>query len=115
MNRQLWDSFLQQIDAQVKGDFIALAAEYEQVTGHPFRVDEDRHILYSMLNQAMMTQHTSLLKHTVSFIAQLPHEVQDEFRAFGQGRIKRAVHGHSRAHSSHYALGEESQRLAAHR
>lgn len=45
MNRQLWDSFLQQIDAQVEGNFVALAEECEAVTGHPFRVGEQRYLL----------------------------------------------------------------------
>jgi hypothetical protein len=77
-------------------------------------VDEERHVLYSMLDQAMMTQDASLLKHTVNFIAQLPRELQDEFRAFGRGRIKRAVHG-SRTHNPHhnaYATQAQPQRLA---
>ena len=116
MNRQVWDSFLQQINAQVEGDFIALAAENELVTGKPFRVDEERHVLYSMLDQAMMTQHASLLRHTVNFIAQLPRELQDEFRAFGRRRIKHAVHG-SRSHTTQhytqaYTVQETPQRLA---
>jgi hypothetical protein len=87
MNRQLWDSFLQQIDAQVEGDFIALAREYESVMGHPFTVDNERHVLYSMLEQAMMTPHAQLLKQTVSFISQLPLSTQNEFREFGRRRI----------------------------
>lgn len=87
MNRQLWDSFLQQIDAQVEGDFVALAAKYESVTGHPFKVSSERHVLFSMLEQAMMTQHTQLLKLTVGFISLLPINAQKEFRTFGQRRI----------------------------
>lgn len=100
MNRQLWDSFLQQIDAQVEGDFIALASEYETVTGQPFEIDEQQHVLYSMLNQAMMTQHASLLKHTVNFIAKLPHELQDEFRAFGRSRMNSVTRHRHRADQS---------------
>ncbi len=97
MNRQLWDSFVQQIDAQVEGDFISLANEYESVTGHPFKVDEQKDVLYSMLNQAMMTQHASLLKQTVGFIAKLPHELQEEFRVYGRSRMNSlSRHSHTR-------------------
>jgi hypothetical protein len=107
MNRQLWDSFLQQIDAQVDGDFVALATEYESVTGHPFKVDEERHVLYSMLDQAMMTQDASLLKHAVGFIARLPHSVQNEFRAFERrGRMNAMTSSHLRS---------EQQRSVAYR
>lgn len=108
MNRQLWDSFLQQIDAQVEGNFVALAEEFEAVTGHPFRVDEQRHVLYSMLDQAMRTQHASLLKHTVDFIAKLPRAMQNEFRAFGRDSI------HSLARGGHVNV-EQSARVASYR
>ncbi len=87
MNRQLWDSFLEQINGQVDGDFLALAAQYELVTGQPFTVSESRHVLFSMLEQAMMTQHSQLLKLTVNFIALLPVDAQNEFRAFSRRRI----------------------------
>lgn len=87
MNRQLWDSFLRQVDAQVEGDFISLAAEYEAVSGHPFKVDSNQDVLFSMLEQAMMTQHSGLLKSTLNFINDLPPEMQKEFRHFGRSRI----------------------------
>ncbi len=98
MNRQLWDNFLQQINAQVEGDFLALAQEYESVTGHPFTLDNNQ-ALFSMLDQAMMTQDASLLRSTVEFIAQLPHRLQDEFRSFS----RRRMHIHHQQHQQqHY-------------
>jgi hypothetical protein len=87
MNRQLWDSFIQQIDAQVEGDFVELANEYESVQGHPFTVDDEPQVLFSMLEQAMMTQHSQLLKLTVSFISRMPLDFQRAFRVFGRRRM----------------------------
>jgi len=49
-----------------------------------------------MLEQAMMTQHTKLLKLTVDFIALLSTDAQNEFRAFSRRRMV----GHSsKSHS----------------
>ncbi len=100
MNRQLWDSFIQQIDAQVEGDFIALAAEFESVMGYPFKVDDNPQVLFSMLDQAMMTQDAQLLRSTVAFIAKLSPSLQDDFRAFELNRT-RSSESHLRA-SAHY-------------
>jgi hypothetical protein len=87
MNRQLWDNFIQQINAQVEGDFVTLANEYESVQGHPFTLDDEPQVLFSMLEQAMMTQHSQLLRLTVSFISQMPLDFQHAFRVFGRRRM----------------------------
>jgi len=86
LNRELWDSFVGQINAQVKGDFLSLASQYEEVTGHPFEVKfyTGNNLLFSMLEQAMMTQDKELLKVTVDFISLLPPDLQMKFKAFGQ-------------------------------
>ncbi len=87
MNRQMWNTFLEQIDAQFDGDFLAIAKKYEEVTGHPFHVSEHRSVLFAMLEQAMMTQDHDLLKLTVKYTNHLPVEIQKEFRAFGRNRV----------------------------
>jgi len=94
MNRQLWENFLQQINAQVEGDFLSLAQEYESVTGHPFILDNNPQALFSMLDQAMLTQDAGLLRLTVDFIAKLPHHLQDEFREFSHRRMNLHIHNH---------------------
>lgn len=86
MNRQLWDSFIQQIDAQVEADFSGLANEFEAVTGQPFKVDNHPQVLFSMLDQVMMTENTQLLRSAVKLIAQLPLHLQEEYRVFSQHR-----------------------------
>lgn len=89
MNRQLWDNFLEQIDAQVEGDFLSLAAQYEAVVGHPFKVKSytGNNLLFSMLEQAMKTQHKELLTLTIQFISQLPLDLQRQFQIFGRRRV----------------------------
>ena len=89
MNRELWDSFIHQIDAQVEGDFMSLAKEYESVTGHPFKVKSytGNRLLFSMLEQVMQTQHKELLTHAITFISQLPTELQREYQVFSRRRV----------------------------
>ena len=82
LNREMWDHFLEQIDAQVEGDFLALADEYEAVVGHPFHVGSSPQVMFSMLQQAMMSENKQLLTSTVAFIAQLPAALQVEFSAY---------------------------------
>lgn len=84
MNRQMWDSFLQQIDAQVEGDFLSLAAQYERLMGRPFSVGDSPQVMFSMLQQAMMSQNKQLLRATVEFIAQLPLRLQAEFSVYSR-------------------------------
>ncbi|MFT5117182.1 MAG: hypothetical protein ACI9NY_000710 [Kiritimatiellia bacterium] len=87
MNRPLWDNFIQQINAQVEGDFVELANEYESVEGHPFTLDDEPQVLFSMLEQAMMSQNSHLLTLTVSFISLMPLDFQRAFRVFGRRRM----------------------------
>jgi|GEM_PF-5420743 len=91
MNRQLWNSFIEQIDAQVEGDFVLLAEQYETVTGHPFKVTSyvGSDVLFSMLEQAMKTQQKELLTLTTQFITQLPLELRRQFQVFWCRRVYR--------------------------
>ncbi|ODS23680.1 hypothetical protein AB835_07715 [Candidatus Endobugula sertula] len=86
MNRELWESFIEQINIQVEGDFLALANKYESVTGRPFTIKSytGNKLLFSMLEQAMLTPHKELLRITIKFISQLPTDLQKEFQSFGQ-------------------------------
>lgn len=89
MNRELWNSFIEQIDAQVDGDFLSLAKEYESVTGHPFKVKSysGNRLLFSMLEQVMQTQHKELLTHAITFISQLPPDLQRKYQVFSRRRV----------------------------
>ena len=82
LNRDMWNHFLQQMDAQVDGDFLALAAEYEAIMGHPFRVGSSPQAMFDMLHQAMNSQSKRLLTSAVQFIALLPIPLQAEFRMY---------------------------------
>jgi hypothetical protein len=82
LNREMWNYFLEQIDVQVDGDFLALAAEYEAITGHPFQVGNSPQAMFYMLQQAMMSQDKQLLMSTIDFIAQLPIALQIEFNVY---------------------------------
>jgi hypothetical protein len=84
INRKAWNYFLQQIDAQVEGDFLSLAAKYEAVTGQPFQVCRSPQVLFSMLQQALMSQNKQLLKSTVELIALLPLKLQAEFSVYSR-------------------------------
>jgi hypothetical protein len=84
LNREMWDHFLEQLDAQVEGDFLALAAEYETIMGHPFHLGSTQQVMFSMLQQAMMSQNKQLLTSTVGFIAQLSIQLQAEFAVYSR-------------------------------
>ena len=105
MNRELWDSFIEQIDSQVSGDFLSLAKEYEAVEGHPFVVKSysGNKLLFSMLEQAMLTQNKELLNHTMTFISQLPFDLQRKFQVFG----RRHVSPHTSKHKKESASARE--------
>lgn len=89
MNRELWDSFIEQIDAQVDGDFLSLAKAYESVTGHPFKVKaySGNRLLFSMLEQVMQTQNKELLTLAITFISRLPTDLQREYQVFSRRRV----------------------------
>lgn len=93
LNREMWDYFLEQLDAQVEGDFLALAAEYETITGHPFHLGSSQQVMFSMLQQAMMSQDKQLLTATVGFIAQLSIQLQAEFTVYSRD-YSRGIDGH---------------------
>lgn len=84
LNREMWDHFLEQLDAQVEGDFLTLAAEYETIMGHPFHVGSSPQVMFSMLQQAMMSENKQLLTSTVDFITQLPIPLQADFAAYSR-------------------------------
>mgnify|MGYP000854438228 FL=1 len=84
LNREMWDHFLEQLDAQVEGDFLTLAAEYEATMGQPFQVGRSPQVMFSMLQQAMMSEDKQLLTSTVDFIAKLPVPLQAEFSVYSR-------------------------------
>jgi len=88
LNREMWDHFLEQLDAQVEGDFLALAAEYEAIMGHPFHIGSSQQVMFSMLQQAMMSQDKQLLTTTVGFIAQLSIQLQAEFAVYSRDYLR---------------------------
>jgi hypothetical protein len=88
LNREMWDHFLEQLDAQVEGDFLTLATEYETIMGHPFHVGSSPQVMFSMLQQAMMSQNKQLLTATVDFIAQLSIQLQAEFALYSRDYLR---------------------------
>ena len=81
---QFSEHFIKQIDSQLDGDFISLSNMYQHVTGHEFNVKYNNNALFSMLQQALMTEDKCLLKLTMEFIETLPAKLQSEFQAFSQ-------------------------------
>ena len=87
LNREMWNHFLEQIDAQVEGDFFALASEYEAIMGRPFHVSHSPRAMFSMVQQAMMTENKQLLISTVAFITLLPERLQTEFSLYSRHHV----------------------------
>ncbi|MGS2718831.1 hypothetical protein ACVBE9_11695 [Eionea flava] len=113
-NRDAWNYFLQQIDAQVEGNFLSLAAEYESIMGRPFQVPQSPQVLFSMLQQAMMSENKLLLTDTVDLIGQLPQQLQAEFALYSRhhpdGNVGESQH-HERRHR-HTNTAAHTQQVA---
>ena len=87
MNRELWDVFVEQVEARVGGDFRLLVTKYEAVTGKRLKIHGGSDMLFCILEQAMLTQHKELLQLTVRFIRKLPIDLQQEYQAFSRRRV----------------------------
>lgn len=112
-NRDAWNYFLQQVDAQIEGNFLSLAAEYEAVMGHPFQVPNSPQVLFSMLQQAMMSQNKRLLTDTIDLISELPAHLQSEFIHYSRNHPDGGVgEQHKRRHRHHTKTAKDSQLFA---
>ncbi len=84
MNARFSDNYIKQMDAQLDGNLISLANKYEAVTGQQFEVHYGHNALFSMLKQAMMTEHKEVLRLTVEFVANLPGNLQKDFQDYSR-------------------------------